>query len=142
MTNTNERLAPEKGAPSLRVELYLCRRDEESELLEVGWRLQNLGDGPLELEESWLPHGQFRAERQRFQPPLVLLSGQAVMHVRDVDIAAADGPVVENAFLILRVRWQDGPWRVFARMRAHITPEGAVTPIVELVTASPVEEAG
>jgi hypothetical protein len=63
------------------------------------------------------------------------------MHARDVDIAAADGNIVENAFLILRVRWRDDPWRVFTRMRALITPDGAVTPIVELVTASPIGEA-
>jgi hypothetical protein len=124
--------------PSLAVSIDRCETELPGTLIEVRWLLQNLGAEPLELEESWLPHGQFRGERQAFEPPVSLAPQGTLTHSREVDVAAATGSVIENAFLILRVRWQGKPWRVFARIRAAVALDHSIQPIVELVTVSPV----
>jgi hypothetical protein len=126
-------------APSLAVSIDRCETELPGKVIEVEWLLQNLGSEPLELEESWLPHGQFRGERQTFKPPISLAPQGTLIHIRKVDVAGAAGSVIENAFLILRVGWQGEPWRVFARIRSDIGQDGRIEPIVELVTASPVQ---
>ena len=126
-------------APSLAVSIERCKTELAGKLIEVGWLLQNLGSEPLELEESWLPHGQFRGERQAFEPPISLVPQGILIHTRKVDVGAASGSVIENAFLILLVRWRGKPWRVFARIRAAVAQDCNIEPIVELVTVSPVQ---
>ena len=126
-------------APSLSISIDRCKTELPGKLIEVGWLLQNRGSEPLELEESWLPHGQFRGERQAFEPPISLGPQGTLMHTRKVDVGAATGSVVENAFLILRVRWRGKPWRIFVRIRAGVTQNRSIEPIVELVTVSPVQ---
>ena len=125
--------------PTLSVTLDRSRRIGASSLCEVVWRVQNLGRERIAIEESWLPHGQFRASRQVFEPALVLATQAALVHTREVELVAAPGQTVENTFLILRVLHQERAWRLFVRMRVEVDSAGGVQPIVETVTAGPIE---
>jgi len=57
-----------------------------------------------------------------------------------VEVVVAPGGLVENAFLILRALYTEDTWRIFVRMNIEVAPDGTVRPIVEAVTASPVQE--
>jgi hypothetical protein len=104
----------------------------------VAWRVQNCGDRPLELLAAWLPHGRFRAPERPLEPPPRLLPGESAR----LDLAAAcdelPGAVVENAFVILRVRWGDEPWRILVRLLITADAHGAPTNTVALITTQPI----
>ena len=105
---------------------------------EVAWKLENLGTGRLDIEESWLPHGAFRAARRGYAPPVELSVGSPIVLTHEVALAAEAGARVENTFVILRVRYQEIAWRIFVRMQIAVDPDWSIRPIVETVTASPV----
>jgi hypothetical protein len=106
---------------------------------DVTWRIENEGSEEIEIEESWLPHGQFRASRETFDPPLILPARNSALHRRSVDVVVEPGRVVENAFLILRARYAGDAWRVFVRMKIEAAPDSGMRPIVEAVTTSPIQ---
>jgi hypothetical protein len=99
----------------------------------VTWQVSNLLAEPVAIEDAWVPHGRFRG--QGHVAPGKTLAPRAVTSV--VLSVASDEPagsVVENAFLILRLRGAEQAWRVFARMRIEFTAAG-MAPRVEAVTA-------
>jgi hypothetical protein len=102
------------------------------------WRIQNLGQEPLELLAAGLPHSRFRSEEQELSPAPKLLPGESARLALAVACCEPAGTVVENAFLILRVLWREQPWRIFARLRVvfdqHNMPENST----EVVTTQPV----
>jgi hypothetical protein len=98
------------------------------------WRLQNPMSVPVEVLEAWLPHDQFHAERQRFRPALALPAGGEILFSVEVSFASRDGEAVENAFLILRARYDRDLWRVFARLRIENDKTGSPVPIIEALT--------
>jgi hypothetical protein len=111
----------------------------EDDQYEVTWRLENARDDELQIEESWLPHGQFRADRRVYSLPIPLNARDQLLLTREVLYhPATPGEPVENTFLILQVRSGPSLWRIFARMRVEPRPDGKVEPIVELVTVNPV----
>ena len=124
--------------PQLIVSLVSAELLARTQRCEVVWRLENQGSHPIELTESWLPHGQFRALREPFVPPLILPVGGAVLHSRQVNVALPAGGCVENAFLILRALYRREAWRIFVRMNIEAASDLSVRPIVEVITASPI----
>ncbi len=98
----------------------------------VTWTLSNLLDESLQLEDAWLPHGRFRGDGHSSVDVVVQPRDEYALAL-PVSASEAPGTVVENAFLILRVRSTTRAWRVFARMR--IVFEAAPRPLVEAVTA-------
>src|ERR671925_202521 len=102
------------------------------------WRIQNLGQEPLQLLAVGLPHSRFRSEEQELSPALKLLPGESARLALAVVCREPAGTVVENAFLILRVLWREQPWRIFARLRVvfdqHEVPENST----EVVTTQPI----
>lgn len=100
------------------------------------WQLRNKTDRPLEVLETWLPHGGFFAERRPVEPPVQLLP-DAVCHIQRTVRGASAAGVVENAFLNIRLRGTpnaEDVTRVLARMRVT-TSAGLVTIEVEAVTS-------
>ena len=90
----------------------------------MGWSVQNLGAEPLALDAAWLPHGQFRGERTDLRSSPTLEPGEATeveLPVRWRELPS----IVENAFLILTVRWRGEPWRILARVTVGVDAEGA-----------------
>jgi hypothetical protein len=126
------------AAPQLQVTPVGIAVEPECGVLHVRWQLANPTAAPLELVDSWLPHGRFFAERQAFQPPLTLPAGARGIVERSVRCVAEPGEVIENAFLILRVRWCGQPWRVLARLRVERLVPDSVVVAVEAVTTQPV----
>ena len=102
------------------------------------WRIQNLGQEPLQLLAVGLPHSRFRSEERELSPAPNLLPGESARLALAVACREPAGTVVENAFLILRVLWGEQPWRIFARLRVvfdqHEVPENST----EMVTTQPV----
>ena len=102
------------------------------------WRIENLGQEPLQLLAVGLPHSRFRSEERELSPAPKLLAGESARLALAVACREPAGTVVENAFLILRVLWGEQPWRIFARLRVvfdqHEVPENST----EMVTTQPV----
>jgi hypothetical protein len=110
----------------------------EQDGLRVKWRLTNELTDELELIDSWLPHGQFFAERLAFNPPLRIAPVSTVEFDRRVRLSACVGESVENAFLNLRLILNRSQWRVLARLRVDCPSEGLVVVGVRSVTSHPV----
>jgi hypothetical protein len=117
--------AEDSEAPSITVEQIARRRAAEAGQWVVGWRIRNVGGDPLTIEAAWLPHGQFRGERTDLQTPVTLGWEQATELGLPVRWDEPVDSVVENAFLILTVRWHDEPWRILTRITVHRDAEGA-----------------
>ena len=102
------------------------------------WRIQNLGQEPLQLLAAGLPHSRFRSEEQEVSSPPMLFAGESTRVARVVACSEPAGTVVENAFLILRVLWRERAWRILARLRVvfdqHAVPENST----EVITTQPV----
>jgi len=110
----------------------------ENGALCVAWQLANLTEAPIDVLETWLPHGRFFAERHTLQPPLSLGPGGECAVRSVVAVAAETGETVQNAFLNLRVRAWEREWRVLVRIRARRAMDGRVAIEVEAITAHPV----
>ena len=99
----------------------------------VTWVLVNTTALPLDLEAAWIPHGRFRGDGRL---PLSDEIGPGATHELDFLVTADEAPrtIVENAFLILRVRVQNAAWRVFIRMRIEFDASAVPIPVVEAIT--------
>ncbi len=100
----------------------------------VAWRIRNPGREPLQLLESWVPHGRFRCGKRELSPPAVLPPGGATELELPVECDEPPGAVVENAFLILRVVEQEQEWRVLVRLTVTFDRDGAPESATESVT--------
>jgi hypothetical protein len=99
----------------------------------AAWLLHNAGAQPLELEAAWIPHGRFRGDGRL---PLAVVIDPGASHELEFAVTAEEPPgtIVENAFLILRVRVSGAAWRVFVRMRIEFDPAAVPVPVVETIT--------
>ena len=121
-------------SPSLTV-LQVGRASGEPSAWKVAFDVRNAGEESIELLEAWLPHGRFRAEAVPLseQPPLE--SGASVQLAFTVGFDEPPGEYVENAFVILRVRWQGQEWRVLTRLAVTADADGSPIASTELITA-------
>ncbi len=104
----------------------------------VAFEVRNEGDAPVELLEAWLPHGRFRAEAVPLSEQPLLASGASVRLEFTVGFDEPTGELVENAFMILRVRWEGQEWRVLTRLAVMADGDGRPVAATELITAHPV----
>ena len=104
----------------------------------VTWALCNSGPASLELTDAWIPHSRFRGDGRR---SLAVEIAPGATHSQQFFVSAdeAPGTIVENAFLILRVRVQDATWRVFIRMRIEFDSSAVPVPVVEAITTQSLE---
>lgn len=108
----------------------------------VTWRIQNLGQQPLQILAVRLPHDRFRSEEQELAPAPRLSAGGSAQLELPVECREPPGAVVVNAFLIFRVLSLEEPWRVFARIRVAFDDEGEPQSTTEVVTAHPAATPG
>lgn len=101
----------------------------------VAWRIQNLGQEPLQILAARLPHSKFRSDERELSSIPKLLPDESAQLEIAVTCNEQPGTVVENAFLILRVLWLDQPWRILARLRVTFDQEGGPETVTERVTA-------
>ena len=111
-----------------------CRPDPDSDRWLVAWDMQNLGRYPLQLLAARLPHGRFRSKEQELTVLPQLQPGERARLVFPVACSEQPGTVVENAFLIVRVLWQEKPWRIFTRLRVVFDDHGGPRTTIEMVT--------
>ena len=104
----------------------------------TSWTLSGAA-APLDLLEAWLPHDHFQGPRQRFDPPLAFDPGSRLELQRTVACQDPPGSVIENAFLILRVRSGQRHWRVFTRLTIRVAVDGVPQQTCEAVTFQKVD---
>ncbi len=127
--HTQSNLGPQVG-----VEQVARHPESTSRRWRVAWHMQNLGGQPLHLLAVRLPHSRFRSEEREFTPSLELLPDERARLEYSVACSELSGTVVENAFLIVRVLWQEEPWRVFVRLRVVFDEQGGPQTTTEVVT--------
>lgn len=108
----------------------------------IGWQIVNRGRGPLTLLAVLVPHGQFKATEQRFEPAAMLPAGDAWRFYTDIFCAEPPGLVTENGFVILEVTWSGGPWRIFARVSVVVGADGKPKTKTEAITTQKVGFSG
>jgi len=120
----------------VRISVLGCEPDEARGRWHVRWQVANVCNGPVVLEDAWVPHGRFRGDGHVLLDAAISPGG---WHVLELGVSASEPPgtVVDNAFLILRLRGQRETWRVFARMRIQFSA-ASVLPVIEAVTVQAV----
>ena len=121
-------------SPSISV-LQSGRASGGPDAWRVVFDVRNTGDGPVELLEAWLPHGRFRAEAVPLGHHAPLAPGAGVRLTFTVGFDEPPGELVENAFVILRVRWRSEEWRVLTRLAVTADADGSPAASTELITA-------
>ncbi len=124
--------------PELRIEsASSCGADKLGRWL-MSWRVRNVGREPMEVLSIWLPHDKFASDQTILDPPIRLMPDEDRLLEVPVACNEAPGSVVDNAFVILGLRWMGQPWRAFARQRVTIDADGVPRPNCEAISAHPV----
>jgi hypothetical protein len=124
----------QKTEPRILVQQVSCAPGSGLGLWLVTWQIENQGIQPLQILATRFPHSQFHWEEQLCHPAIKISRNQSVLIPLSVACAETPGTIVENAFLILRVLWMDGLWRIFTRLRVHFDDQGAPQAVTEVVT--------
>lgn len=122
----------EAGQPRVRVTQVACARSGGD--WRMVWRIVNLTSAGIRFLDARFPHGQFHSGLMELVGVQAAPSGST--HLEAVVTCNGDhGDVVENAFLITTVEWQEARWRILARMTVRFTAGGGPAAETELVTA-------
>jgi hypothetical protein len=89
-----------------------------------------------------MPHGQFKSEEIRFEPPLDLAPGANEQFQTSVRCHEPSGLVTENAFVIFHVIWLAQRWRIFARVSVVVDADGTPAATTESITTQKVGFSG
>jgi hypothetical protein len=104
----------------------------------VSWRIANIGSARLDVHSAWLPHDHFNAKERALKPALSLGPAESVELGLPAACADPPGAEIENAYVILRATSQGRAWRIFARLRVTLQPDGSPRVLVERVSVQPV----
>lgn len=135
-------LAQSEAAPEIDLRQESIVRHKADEHWSVIWVVENKGPDPLQIVSARLPHGQFKADERRFEPPLNLAPGASCRFLISVRCHEPPGLVTENAFVIFSVIWADSAWRIFVRVRVVAEADGTPWTATELITAQKVGFSG
>ena len=122
----------------MNIEQSSVSKTAEAGIWRITWMLVNQGTDSLSVLSARLPHGQFRADEQRFEPPLCLNGGEKAQFCALVRCDEPVGLVTENAFIIFQAIWSAEPWRIFVRVRVMVKASGEPETTVELITTQKV----
>jgi hypothetical protein len=128
--------------PAIELEQTAVEPDGERGRWIVEWRIRNTALRELQIDSVRLPHGQFKAEEERFEPALLLASGQEARFKTRLRCDEPPGLVTENAFLIFHALWLGQPWRIFVRVRVLVRGEKKPFAEVALITTQKVGFSG
>ena len=128
--------------PSIAVEQVEPSRSENSGRWLFKWRVRNATETPMNLLSLRLPHGKFKAEEHKFGPALKVAAQDHF--ILDLAVACEEPPntIVDNAFLILLVSWQENQWRFFVRLRIMVNEQGQPQTTTESITVQQVGFSG
>ena len=123
-----------ESAPEIELRQLSSEWNGVRECWSIAWRIKNNAAHSLRIDSVRLPHGQFKAEEQRFEPTLALSPGADLRFQTAVRCDEPAGLVTENAFLIFQVMWLGEPWRIFVRVRVAVGSNREPHAEVELIT--------
>ena len=128
--------------PSIAVEQVEPSRSENSGRWLFKWRVRNATETPMNLLSVRLPHGKFKAEERKFLPQVEIAAQDHF--IVDLAVACEEPPntIVDNAFLILLVNWQENLWRFFVRLRIMVNEPGQPQTKTESITVQQVGFSG
>ena len=128
--------------PKIEVEQIERRTSEKLGRWLFKWRVRNLTEVPMNLLSVRLPHGKFKAEERKFGPALKVAAQDHF--ILDLAVACEEPPntIVDNAFLILLVSWQENLWRFFVRLRIMVNEQGQPQTTTESITVQQVGFSG
>ena len=131
-----------QSAPAIELRQSAVDRLGETARWGVRWVVTNLGAGALSVSAARVPHGQFKAAEQRFEPAVTLEAGRAWRFYTEVACTEPPGLVTENAFVIFQVMWSGKPWRIFVRISVVVDEAGAPRTKTESITTQEVGFSG
>jgi hypothetical protein len=120
--------------PSIAVEQVEPSRSENSGRWLFKWRVRNVTETPMGLLSVRVPHGRFKAEERRLLPAVKIVAEDHF--ILEMAVACEEPPetIIENAFLILLVDWQENQWRFFVRLQISIDQQGNPDTTTESIT--------
>ena len=121
--------------PQIAVQQLSAKRRAVADLWTTEWTIRNLSAEALTIIAARFPHGKFRWDEIELTPAVKLEPQAAGKLDLKVRCGESPGTEVENAFLILRVLWQEKPWLILARLRVRVNNDRAPTATTELITA-------
>ena len=92
----------------------------------------------MRIQSLRLPHDQFKSEGKSFEPPVDVNGGEDLEIQTLVRCDEPVGHVTDNAFAIFYVVWLGEPWRIFARLRVVVNPDGKPETETTVITAQKV----
>ena len=120
--------------PRVSLRQMFAYAERKKGLWKVGWRVENLNRDDLRIDSVRFPHGQFKAPKQAFEPPILLAYGEPVEFPVTIACDEPAGGIVENAFAIFTALWREGQWRIFVRLRINLDAEAKPIAVPELTT--------
>jgi hypothetical protein len=130
------------GEPQIEVEQAECGTSNNPAQWLFKWRVRNVTATPMNLLSVRVPHGKFKAD-ERTLGPAAKIAAQGSLTL-DLIVACQEPPntIIENAFLILLVHWQENQWRFFVRLRIMIDHRGHPGTTTESITVQQVGFSG
>jgi hypothetical protein len=126
------------GDPQISLKQISVDWDEALECWNVIWNVRNEGLETLRIVAVRLPHGQFKSDERRFDPPIDLEARGQTQFETFVRCNEPTGVVTENAFVIFSIFWLNEQWRIFVRLRVIVTIDGKPETGTELITTQKV----
>jgi hypothetical protein len=132
----------ESEEPSIAVEQVEPSRRENSNRWFFRWRLRNKSNHAMRLSSVRAPHGKFKAEERKLLPPATIAAGDSFILDMAVTCEEPPGTIIENAFLILFVDWQENHWRLFVRLQITVNQQGNPAAATQSITVQRVGFSG
>jgi hypothetical protein len=127
-----------ENVPIIAVEQSSIRSEAGTGVWDIEWLITNKSRGPIAISSARLPHGQFKSDEQRYEPPLKINAGEPVRFRARVYCHEPPGLVTENAFIIFQVFWLNEWWRIFVRIHVVANENGTPQTGVELISTQKV----
>jgi hypothetical protein len=135
-------MAVESEEPSIEVEQVEHSRGENSHQWLFKWRVRNETEQAMRLISVRAPHGKFKAEERKLLPPATIAAGDSFILDMAVTCEEPPGTIIENAFLILFVDWQENHWRLFVRLQITVNQQGNPAAATQSITVQRVGFSG
>ena len=135
-------MSVENEGPKIEVEQVEQSRSANSGGWIFKWRVRNMTEAPMHLLSVRVPHGKFKAEERKFGPAVKVAAQDHF--ILDLVVACQEPPntAIENAFLILLLKWQENQWRFFVRLLITIDQQGHPETATESITVQQVGFSG
>ena len=131
-----------ESAPEIVLRQLPAERDGARQRWSIAWDIANKGSYAIGISGVRLPHGQFRSDDHRFDPPLDIAPGETRQFDVGVSCDEPAGLVTENAFVIFTARWSGKAWRIFVRIRVIVNAAGKPETETQLITTQQVGFSG